>query len=62
MRKSNYKYMLKALADYHIFLEGTLLKPNLVTSGLKADTQVSLIVNLNVQISAILFRLAWSIL
>ena len=54
--------MLKALADYHIFLEGTLLKPNLVTSGLKADTQVSLIVNLNVQISAILIRLAWSIL
>lgn len=26
-----YKY--KALADHHIFLEGTLLKPNMVTAG-----------------------------
>jgi len=29
----------KALSDYHIYLEGTLLKPNLVTSGLKAQVQ-----------------------
>jgi len=29
----------KALADQHIFLEGTLLKPNMVTSGTKCDTQ-----------------------
>ena len=25
--------MYKALSDHHVFLEGTLLKPNMVTSG-----------------------------
>ena len=30
----------KALADYHIYLEGTLLKPNMVTSGTKCEKQV----------------------
>merc|ERR1712233_289723 len=29
----------KALADHHIFLEGTLLKPNMVTSGTKCGSQ-----------------------
>jgi len=29
----------KALADYHIYLEGTLLKPNMVTSGTKCEKQ-----------------------
>ena len=31
----------KALADYHIYLEGTLLKPNMVTSGAKCADQVN---------------------
>lgn len=26
-------FTYKALADHHIFLEGTLLKPNMVTAG-----------------------------
>lgn len=26
-------FVYKALADHHIFLEGTLLKPNMVTAG-----------------------------
>lgn len=26
-------YVYKALADHHVFLEGTLLKPNMVTAG-----------------------------
>jgi len=26
-------YTYKALADHHIYLEGTLLKPNMVTPG-----------------------------
>ncbi len=30
----------KALADYHIYLEGTLLKPNMVTAGNKCHVQV----------------------
>ena len=25
--------MLQALADHHVYLEGTLLKPNMVTAG-----------------------------
>ena len=32
----------KALADYHIYLEGTLLKPNMVTAGNKCHVQVLL--------------------
>ncbi|XP_023343758.1 fructose-bisphosphate aldolase [Eurytemora carolleeae] len=34
-------FILKALADYHIYLEGTLLKPNMVTSGLKCPEQAT---------------------
>lgn len=26
-------YVYKALADHHVYLEGTLLKPNMVTPG-----------------------------
>lgn len=26
-------YVYKALSDHHVYLEGTLLKPNMVTSG-----------------------------
>jgi fructose-bisphosphate aldolase class I len=29
-------YTYKALADHHVFLEGTLLKPNMVTPGQQA--------------------------
>lgn len=28
-----FAYQYKALADYHVFLEGTLLKPNMITPG-----------------------------
>lgn len=28
--------VFKALSDHHIYLEGTLLKPHMVTSGMKA--------------------------
>jgi fructose-bisphosphate aldolase class I len=34
-------YTYKALADHHVFLEGTLLKPNMVTPGQSASKQVS---------------------
>ena len=27
-------FVYKALADHHVFLEGTLLKPNMVTAGM----------------------------
>jgi fructose-bisphosphate aldolase class I len=32
-------YQYKALADHHVFLEGTLLKPNMVTPGQSASKQ-----------------------
>ena len=31
----------KALADYHVYLEGTVLKPSMVTSGTKCQSQAS---------------------
>jgi fructose-bisphosphate aldolase class I len=34
-------YQYKALADHHVFLEGTLLKPNMVTSGQEAEVKPS---------------------
>lgn len=30
-------FTYKALADHHVFLEGTLLKPNMVTAGQSCD-------------------------
>ena len=32
-------FVYKALADHHIFLEGTLLKPNMVTAGQGCPTK-----------------------
>ena len=32
-------FVYKALADHHIFLEGTLLKPNMVTAGQSCSTK-----------------------
>ena len=32
-------FTYKALADHHIFLEGTLLKPNMVTAGQSCPTK-----------------------
>jgi len=32
-------FVYKALADHHIFLEGTLLKPNMVTAGQSCPTK-----------------------
>lgn len=34
-------FVYKALADHHIFLEGTLLKPNMVTAGQSCTTKFS---------------------
>ncbi|KAL4223018.1 hypothetical protein ACF0H5_016496 [Mactra antiquata] len=34
-------FTYKALADHHIFLEGTLLKPNMVTAGQSCSTKYS---------------------
>lgn len=34
-------YTYKALADHHVFLEGTLLKPNMVTAGQACPTKYS---------------------
>jgi len=34
-------FVYKALADHHIFLEGTLLKPNMVTAGMSCATKYS---------------------
>jgi len=34
-------YQYKALADYHVFLEGTLLKPNMVTPGQSATKRAT---------------------
>ena len=31
----------KALADHHVYLEGTVLKPSMVTSGTKSPQQAS---------------------
>lgn len=33
-------YVYKALADHHVYLEGTLLKPNMVTPGQDCPTKV----------------------
>ena len=32
-------FVYKALADHHVFLEGTLLKPNMVTAGQSCATK-----------------------
>lgn len=32
-------FTYKALADHHVFLEGTLLKPNMVTAGQSCTTK-----------------------
>jgi fructose-bisphosphate aldolase class I len=32
-------FVYKALADHHVFLEGTLLKPNMVTAGMQCPTK-----------------------
>ena len=32
-------FQYKALADHHVFLEGTLLKPNMVTAGQSCATK-----------------------
>ena len=32
-------FQYKALADHHVFLEGTLLKPNMVTCGQSCETK-----------------------
>lgn len=34
-------YTYKALADHHVFLEGTLLKPNMVTPGQSSSKKAS---------------------
>lgn len=34
-------FVYKALADHNIFLEGTLLKPNMVTGGAQCSTKFS---------------------
>jgi len=34
-------YVYKALADHHVYLEGTLLKPNMVTPGQSCPNRVS---------------------
>lgn len=33
--------MYKALSDHHVYLEGTLLKPNMVTAGHSCPTKYS---------------------
>ena len=32
-------FQYKALADHHVYLEGTLLKPNMVTAGQSCPTK-----------------------
>jgi fructose-bisphosphate aldolase, class I len=34
-------FVYKALADHHVYLEGTLLKPNMVTHGQSATTKAT---------------------
>jgi fructose-bisphosphate aldolase class I len=34
-------FVYKALSDHHVFLEGTLLKPNMVTAGQSCDKKYS---------------------
>ena len=34
-------FVFKALADHHVFLEGILLKPNMVTPGVKCAARAS---------------------
>lgn len=34
-------FVFKALADHHVFLEGILLKPNMVTPGVKCGARAS---------------------
>jgi len=34
-------FVFKALADHHVFLEGILLKPNMVTPGIKCGNRAS---------------------
>lgn len=34
-------YTYKALSDHHVFLEGTLLKPNMVTAGQSCNKKYS---------------------
>ena len=34
-------FVFKALADHHVFLEGILLKPNMITPGVKCAARAS---------------------
>lgn len=34
-------FVFKALADHHVFLEGILLKPNMITPGIKCANRAS---------------------
>jgi len=34
-------FVFKALADHHVFLEGILLKPNMITPGVKCANRAS---------------------
>lgn len=34
-------YVYKALSDHHVYLEGTLLKPNMVTPGHASKTRAT---------------------
>ena len=36
-------FVYKALADHHVYLEGTLLKPNMVTPGQSSASKVGTI-------------------
>ena len=41
MTEQTLAYTYKALADHHVFLEGTLLKPNMVTPGQSASKRAT---------------------
>ena len=51
-------FVFKALADHHVFLEGILLKPNMVTPGVKCNARASSedIAYYTVQVGGLVYR------
>lgn len=46
-------FTYKALADHHVFLEGTLLKPNMVTAGMSCAKRNSAEENAKATVTAL---------
>lgn len=54
-------FVYKALADHHIYLEGTLLKPNMVTAGMQSTRKYCPEQNAQATVEALMRRVPPSV-